>query len=109
MADKRIVDFTLRTTPDDNDNILIWSGDATYRIEFITLKSDSQPSFSIGTVTTLSPGSNVTATITGTSASPVLNLGIPKGDPGYVLTDNDKASIAQEVLADLPRLEGVVF
>lgn len=38
--------------------------------------------FSIGTVTTLAAGSDATATITGTDAAPVLNLGIPKGDQG---------------------------
>lgn len=40
------------------------------------------PTFSIGTVTTLSAGSSATATITGTAESPVLNLGIPKGKDG---------------------------
>jgi hypothetical protein len=39
------------------------------------------PAFSVGTVTTLPAGSSATATITGTTAAPVLNLGIPKGDP----------------------------
>lgn len=42
------------------------------------------PDFSIGSVTTLAPGSQATATITGTDEEPVLNLGIPKGDPGEV-------------------------
>ncbi len=42
------------------------------------------PDFTIGTVTTLEPGSQATATITGTDEEPVLNLGIPKGDPGDV-------------------------
>ena len=40
------------------------------------------PSLSIGTVTTLSAGSSATASITGTTANPVLNLGIPKGKDG---------------------------
>lgn len=40
------------------------------------------PVFSIGTVTTLSAGSNATASITGTTTNPVLNLGIPKGQDG---------------------------
>lgn len=48
------------------------------------------PDFSIGTVETLAPGEQATATITGTEEAPVLNLGIPqgakgdKGDPGEV-------------------------
>lgn len=40
------------------------------------------PKLSIGTVTTLNAGSNATASITGTTANPVLNLGIPKGADG---------------------------
>ena len=43
------------------------------------------PDFRIGSVETLNPGQSATATITGTPAQPVLNLGIPqgqKGDPG---------------------------
>lgn len=42
------------------------------------------PAFSIGTVETLEPSEDATATITGTAAEPVLNLGIPKGDTGEV-------------------------
>ena len=45
-------------------------------------KDGVTPAFSIGTVSTLEAGSNATASITGTAANPVLNLGIPKGDPG---------------------------
>lgn len=40
------------------------------------------PAFSIGTVETLSAASPATATITGTDAAPVLNLGIPQGPQG---------------------------
>ena len=40
--------------------------------------------FSIGTTSTLPAGSSATASITGTDAAPVLNLGIPKGDKGDV-------------------------
>ena len=40
------------------------------------------PSFSIGTVSTLSAGSNATASISGAAANPVLNLGIPRGADG---------------------------
>lgn len=43
-------------------------------------------SLSIGTVTTLSPGSSATATITGTTPSQVLNLGIPQGAAGSAPT-----------------------
>lgn len=40
------------------------------------------PDFSIGTVSTLPAGSDATATITGTAAAPVLNLGLPQGPQG---------------------------
>lgn len=59
------------------------------------------PEFSIGTVTTLEPGDDATATITGTAAAPVLNLGIPqgaKGDTGApgpsISIDDDDVSTA---------------
>lgn len=40
------------------------------------------PQLSVGSVTTLPAGSSVTVTITGTAEAPILNFGIPKGDPG---------------------------
>jgi hypothetical protein len=42
----------------------------------------SPNSFSIGTVTTLSPGSPATAVNVGTSGAPVINLGLPQGPQG---------------------------
>lgn len=40
------------------------------------------PDIQIGTVTTLPAGSAATASMSGTTAAPLLNLGIPKGDKG---------------------------
>lgn len=40
------------------------------------------PAFSIGSVSTLSPGASATASITGTVGNPVLNLGLPAGVAG---------------------------
>lgn len=40
------------------------------------------PEIQIGLVTTLDPGSEATASISGTSEKPSLNFGIPKGDSG---------------------------
>ena len=40
----------------------------------------------IGTVTTLSPGSNATVTNTGTSTDAIFNFGIPKGAPSITTT-----------------------
>lgn len=42
------------------------------------------PEIDIGTVTTLPAGSSATASMTGTLGNRLLNLGIPKGDPGEV-------------------------
>lgn len=49
-----------------------------------TVKGDPgvTPNLTIGTVTTLSPGENATATITGTAENPILNLGLPRGETG---------------------------
>ena len=56
------------------------------------------PVLSIGTVETLAAGSNATASLGGTAANPVLNLGIPRGADGdgakeaaLVLNDSDSA------------------
>lgn len=40
------------------------------------------PNFSIGTVSTLNPDQQATASVGGTAENPVLNLGIPQGQPG---------------------------
>lgn len=40
------------------------------------------PTISVGTVSTLDPGQNATASITGTTPNLKLDLGIPRGDPG---------------------------
>lgn len=51
------------------------------------------PNLTIGTVETLAPGSDATATITGTAEDPVLNLGLPRGTDGMgaVRTVNGQA------------------
>lgn len=45
-------------------------------------KDGTTPDISIGDVTTLPAGSSATASITGTTEAPVLNLGIPQGQQG---------------------------
>lgn len=42
------------------------------------------PAFKMGTVSTLNPNQQATATITGTAAAPVLNIGIPRGQSGTI-------------------------
>ena len=55
------------------------------------------PTFVIGNVTTLSAGSNATATITGTPEKPILNLGIPKGDKGDKGATGDDATPSESL------------
>lgn len=45
-------------------------------------KDGQTPTISVGTVTTLDPGQDATAEITGETPNLVLSLGIPKGPPG---------------------------
>ena len=47
-------------------------------------ETGATPNFTIGTVETLEPTEDATATITGTAENPVLNLGIPQGEVGEV-------------------------
>lgn len=61
------------------------------------------PDFSIGTVETLPAGSAATASITGTPAEPLLNLGIPQGNPGEVTTAQMNTAIQSAILNILPK------
>ena len=54
-------------------------------------ETGATPNLTIGTVETLAPTEDATATITGTAEEPVLNLGLTKGDKGD--TGNGIASI----------------
>lgn len=51
-------------------------------------KDGVTPNIQIGTVTTLPAGSQATASITGTTENPLLNLGIPEGEQGSGGTTN---------------------
>lgn len=89
---------------EDPDNAKVYvKGDQAY--SFVVDMSGSAgiqgpvgptPQFSIGTVGTLPEGSAATATITGTDAAPVLNLGLPTGATGAQgPTGNGIASITK--------------
>ena len=56
------------------------------------------PQLTIGTVTTLDPDEDATVTITGTAEAPVLNFGIPKGEPGGGMTDEDLDALYASLL-----------
>ena len=62
------------------------------------------PDISIGTVTTGAAGSQAEATITGTPERPVLNLTIPRGDPGEV-TQAEFDDLAVEVAQQKSAIE----
>ena len=61
------------------------------------------PALQIGTVATLDPGSAATASITGTPAAPILNLGIPRGadapasEAGVTSVNGQSGSVALAV------------
>lgn len=59
----------------------------TMDMNFYNMKGDPgvagpTPEFSVGTVSTLPPGSQATVSITGTTNAPILNMGIPAGATG---------------------------
>lgn len=76
------------------------------------------PNFTVGTVSTLNPDQQATATITGTPERPVLNLGIPKGETGSVesvystsvpISESDSRSVKQVLdlkLESVPVMSG---
>lgn len=85
--------------------------------ELDDLAEAATPRFQIGIVSTLAPGSQATATITGDPQNPSLNLGIPRGDTGatgpqgpkgdsYVLTTADREEIRDAVYALIQAAEG---
>lgn len=53
-------------------------------------RDGTTPQFTIGTVTTLASDQEAIANITGTSANPILNLGIPKGESGSDINSSDE-------------------
>lgn len=62
-------------------------------------KDGVTPNIQIGTVSTLPAGSQATASITGTTENPILNLGIPEGETGGTTNYND--------LENKPSINGV--
>ena len=60
----------------------VWAPSAGGFVDSGVSAAGVTPDIQIGTVTTLPAGSAATASMSGTTAAPLLNLGIPKGDPG---------------------------
>lgn len=59
-------------------------------------QTGATPNIQIGTVQTLEPGQQATASMSGTAKNPLLNLGIPKGEKG----DSDGSTGENKVLSD---------
>lgn len=73
-------DYTLTLTFTDGDD---WTSPVPIRgAQGATGATGATPNMTIGTVSTLQPGSSASASITGTPENPVLNLGIPQGAQG---------------------------
>ena len=62
-----------------NGNWYVWD---TETGAYVDSGVDASITITIGTVTTLSPGSSATVTNSGTATDPIFNFGIPKGDTG---------------------------
>jgi len=65
----------------------VWNAETAAYVDtgvYATGPTGATPDLTVGTVTTLIPGSDATVTITGTDEDPVLHFGIPRGDPGEV-------------------------
>ena len=63
-------------------------------------ETGATPNIQIGTVQTLEPGQQATASMSGTAENPLLNLGIPKGekgDPGEDAESSSSATPRQEM------------
>jgi hypothetical protein len=70
------------SSEDGGSNVVKFSDGNTIHIKNGSKGTGVTPEFSIGTVETLPSGSSASASITGSAANPVLNLGIPKGEAG---------------------------
>jgi hypothetical protein len=70
------------SSEDGGSNVVKFSDGNTIHIKNGSKGTGVTPEFSIGTVETLPSGSSASASITGTAANPILNLGIPKGEAG---------------------------
>ena len=66
------------------------------------------PDLTIGTVETLEPGEDATATITGTPENPVLNISIPRGNPGEVTEDELQAALLDKADVIVANAAGAV-
>ena len=78
---------------------MVWDADAEAFVNTgVKAKGDNTYDLSIGTVTTLAPGTPATASITWTAGGDArLNLGLPAGDPSAMVSIHDERENAQTV------------
>ena len=63
-------------------------------------QTGATPNIQIGTVQTLDPGQQATASMTGTPENPLLNLGIPKGEKGDPGEGSEAESYELPIMSD---------
>lgn len=68
----------------DNGDWYVWD---TATSQYVDSGVDASITITVGTTSTLSPGSSATVTNTGTSTDPIFNFGIPQGVAGTPGTD----------------------
>lgn len=92
------ISATADNTSSDNPTVEVsTSGPATalaITFQFSGFKGSTgdTPELSMGTVETLEPTEDATASFTGTAEAPVLNLGIPQGQPGTSVASIQRTS-----------------
>lgn len=80
---------------------MVWDPDEADYVDSEVVAKGS-PASMTATATTLAAGSAATASITGTPDAPVLNLGIPRGADGAVMSVNNKTGAVQLNDEDIP-------
>lgn len=80
--------------------VTITDADGEHPFDVMDGATGATPQMSIGTVETLTPGSNATASLTGTAEAPVLNLGLPQGGVDLGLTAATVGQIAKITAVD---------
>jgi hypothetical protein len=73
-----------------NGNWWVWD---TSTGAYVDSGVDASITITVGTTTTLSPGSSATVTNVGTATDPIFNFGIPKGEPGSSGSGDMQASV----------------
>lgn len=79
----------------ENGHWLVWD---TNTGAYVDSGIDASITVSVGTTSTLSPGSNATVTNVGTDTDPILNFGIPQGQTGQPGDDGVSPEVTVETI-----------